>query len=57
MSMSLNLTETDKKLALLYAEKQTCNLDSIEKVDPEAVWQGMNFIAMYNKTLNSIKHK
>lgn len=56
-SMAFNLTETDRKLALLYAEKKTCNVESISSVDPEDVWYGMNYVAMYNKTLNQIKQK
>jgi len=55
--MAFNLTETDRKLARLYSEKRTYNADSISSVDPEDVWYGMKFVAMYNKTLNQIKRK
>lgn len=55
--MAFNLTETDRKLARMYAEKKTCNFETASAVDPEDVWHGMNFVAMYNKTLNEIKRK
>lgn len=55
--MAFNLTETDRKLARMYAEKRTSNVDAVSSVDPEDVWHGMQFVAMYNKTLNEIKTK
>jgi len=41
----------DKKLAAMYADKQTNNFDITSKVDPELVWQGMKMIAINNRAM------
>lgn len=41
----------DKKLAKLYAEKVTVNLDRKSALDPEDFWKSMQMIAMTNKAM------
>lgn len=41
----------DEKLAKLYAEKQTVNLDSRSTLDPEDFWRSMQMIAVANKAM------
>lgn len=41
----------DKKLAKLYAEKVTVNLDRKSSLDPEDFWKSMQMIAMTNKAM------
>ena len=41
----------DKKLAKLYAQKTTVNLDSKSTLSPEDFWSSMSIIAMHNKAV------
>ena len=49
--------ELDKKLASLYAQKVTVNLDRESSLSPEDFWKSMSFIAVTNKALINIKTK
>ena len=39
----------DQKLAKMYAEKVTVNLDNQSKLDPEDFWKAMQLISVTNK--------
>lgn len=41
----------DKKLAKMYAEKLTVNLDNRSSLDPEDFWKTMQMIAVANKAI------
>ena len=41
----------DKKLAKMYAQKTTVNLDSKSTLSPEDFWNSMSIIAMNNKAV------
>lgn len=41
----------DKKLAKMYAEKVTVNLDNRSTLDPEDFWKSMQLIAVTNKAM------
>lgn len=41
----------DKKLAKLYAQKTTVNLESKSTLSPEDFWSSMSIIAMNNKAV------
>ena len=41
----------DKKLAKMYAEKVTVNLDNRSSLDPEDFWKTMQMIAVANKAM------
>lgn len=43
--------EIDKRLAGMYSDKVTVNLDRTSAVDPEVIWQSMQIIASTNKAL------
>ncbi len=54
MALSPN-NAIDKKLAKLYAEKITVNLDNRSTLDPEDFWKTMQFIATTNQAMMHIK--
>ena len=41
----------DKKLAKMYAEKVTVNLENRSSLDPEDFWKTMQMIAVANKAM------
>lgn len=41
----------DKKLAKMYAEKVTVNLDNRSALDPEDFWKTMQMIAVTNRAI------
>lgn len=41
----------DKKLAKMYAEKVTVNLDNRSSLDPEDFWKTMNMVAVANRAM------
>jgi len=41
----------DKKLAKMYAEKVTVNLENRSALDPEDFWKTMQMIAVANKAM------
>ena len=45
----------DKKLAKMYAEKTTVNLDSKSTLSPEDFWSSMSIIAMNNRAVINYK--
>lgn len=45
----------DKKLAKIYAEKVTVNLDNRSTLDPEDFWKTMQMVAVNNKALMHLK--
>ena len=45
----------DKKLAKLYAQKTTVNLDSKSTLSPEDFWNSMSIIAMNNKAVMNFR--
>ncbi len=45
----------DRKLAQLYASKQTVNLDNKSSLSPEDFWSSMSIIAMNNKAVMNFK--
>ena len=45
----------DKKLAKLYAEKVTVNLDNKTTLDPEDFWKSMQMIAVTNKAMMRLR--
>lgn len=45
----------DKKLAKLYAQKTTVNLDSKSTLSPEEFWNSMSIIAMNNKAVMNFR--
>lgn len=45
----------DKKLAKLYAEKVTVNLDNKSTLDPEDFWKTMQMIAVTNKAMMHLR--
>ncbi len=45
----------DKKLARLYAQKTTVNLDSKSTLSPEDFWNSMSIIAMNNKSVMNFR--
>ena len=47
--------ELDKKLASMYAQKVTVNLDITSSLSPDDFWKSMNFIAVTNKALINFK--
>lgn len=47
--------ELDKKLASMYAQKVTVNLDRTSSLSPDDFWKSMNFIAVTNKALINFK--
>ena len=47
----------DKKLAKMYAQKQTVNLDSKSTLSPEDFWNSMSIIAMNNKAVINFRTK
>ncbi len=47
----------DKKLARLYAQKTTVNLESRSTLSPEDFWNSMSIIAMNNKALMNFRTK
>lgn len=54
MSLSPN-NAIDKKLAKMYAEKVTVNLDNRSTIDPEDFWKTMQVIAIANKAMMHLK--
>ena len=44
----------DQKLAKMYAEKVTVNLDNRSTLDPEDFWKTMQMIAVANKAMMHI---
>lgn len=38
-----------------YYDKQTCNTEKVTSIDPEKVFDSMQFIAIYNRTMLGIK--
>ncbi len=44
----------DKKLAKIYAEKVTVNLENRSTLDPEDFWKTMQMIAVTNKAMMHI---
>lgn len=44
----------DKKLAKMYAEKVTVNLDNRSALDPEDFWKTMQMIAVANKAMMNL---
>ena len=44
----------DKKLAKMYAEKITVNLDHRSSLDPEDFWKSMQVIAVTNQAMMHI---
>ncbi len=53
MALSPN-NAIDKKLAKLYAEKVTVNLENRSTLDPEDFWKTMQMIAVANKAMMHI---
>ncbi|MBQ2871013.1 hypothetical protein IJE86_04880 [bacterium] len=49
--------ELDKKLASIYAQKVTVNLDRTSSLSPDDFWKSMSFIAVTNKALINFKAK
>ncbi len=47
--------ELDKKLASMYAQKVTVNLDMTSALSPDDFWKTMTFIAVTNKALINLK--
>lgn len=47
--------ELDKKLASMYAQKVTVNLDRTSSLSPDDFWKTMSFIAVTNKALINLK--
>ncbi len=47
--------ELDKKLASIYAQKVTVNLDRTSTLSPDDFWKSMSFIAVTNKALINFK--
>ncbi len=47
--------ELDKKLASIYAQKVTVNLDRTSALSPDDFWKSMTFVAVTNKALLNIK--
>ena len=47
----------DKKLAKMYAQKTTVNLDSKSTLSPEDFWNSMSIIAMNNKAVMNFRMK
>lgn len=47
----------DKRLAELYADKVTVNLDRTSAVSPDEVWKTMQIVASNNKALVQIIYK
>ena len=45
----------DKKLAKLYAEKVTVNLENRSTLDPEDFWKSMQMIAVTNKAMMHLR--
>ena len=45
----------NKKLAQMYAEKVTVNLDDRSSLDPEDFWKTMQMIAVANKAMMHIR--
>ena len=45
----------DKKLAKLYAEKVTVNLENRSTLDPEDFWKSMQMIAVTNKAFMQLR--
>ncbi len=45
----------DQKLAKLYAEKVTVNLEHKSTLDPEDFWRTMQMIAVANKAMMHLK--
>ena len=45
----------DQKLAKMYAEKVTVNLENRSSLDPEDFWKTMQMIAVTNKAMMHIK--
>ena len=45
----------DKKLAKMYAEKVTVNLDNRSTLDPEDFWKSMQLIAVTNRAMMHLK--
>lgn len=54
MALSSN-NAIDKKLAKLYAEKVTVNLENRSTLDPEDFWKSMQMIAVTNKAFMHLK--
>lgn len=56
--MALSPTnELDKKLASIYAQKVTVNLDRTSSLSPDDFWKSMSFVATTNKALMNIANK
>ena len=47
----------DKKLARMYAQKTTVNLESKSTLTPEEFWNSMSIIAMNNKAVINFRVK
>ncbi len=47
----------DKRLAELYADKVTVNLERTSAINPDEVWKTMQIIASNNKALVKINYK
>ncbi len=52
---TLACSDLDKKLAQLYAEKVTVNLDQKSSISPDVFWQSMQVIAVNNKAFINFK--
>ncbi|MFH0702196.1 MAG: hypothetical protein V2B14_01485 [bacterium] len=48
--------EVDKKLAKIYANQQTNNLDISSKIDPELIWKAMSLAGLNNKLFLVVKN-
>lgn len=45
----------DQRLTMIYADKQTVNLEGKSSMDPEVFWQNMTMVAVNNKAFISLK--
>ncbi len=48
-------SDLDKKLAQLYAEKVTVNLDQKSSISPDDFWKSMQLIAVNNQAFIKIR--
>ena len=46
-----SIDKTDKKLAEIYAQKVTVNLDAKSTLSPEDFWSSMSTIALNNRAM------
>lgn len=47
--------EIDRKLAQMYSDKVTVNLDRTSSLSPEDFWKSMQMIAVHNKNFMNYK--